>query len=375
MTSSLIVTISDDTNYGNRLQNYALTQLLNEYGSCTTANFVPSTSTIREYYKLRVKKLLHLSGLKSTVKASLHLLSGEDELKWCRLQKMKHFTKEYVPNNRFALTEYKGLVATKAGASFDTVVLGSDQIWNPNWPWLSLGDLKLCLGSFAQPDINVISYAASFGVSAIEDSKAREAFAEYLPRLSSISVREDAGNSLVRQLAAREATVVLDPTLMISARQWQSLTHSFVPEGERYVLTYFLGKPSVEQEDCIESFAEQHHCKIRRILDFRDSQTYVAGVEDFVELFSRAQYIFTDSYHACCFSLLFEKQFTVFVRSDYSKNKSMNSRMETLFRLFELDTVVSESELAPRIDYSRVNALLEKHRQESRAWLDAAMGR
>lgn len=373
MTSSLIVTISDDTNYGNRLQNYALAQLLKTYGDCTTAKFVPSTSTFRAYYKLRFKELLHLSGLKTTVKASLHLLDEKDQLEWCRLQKMKHFTQEYVPNNCFELTEYKGLVA-EAGATFDTVVLGSDQIWNPNWPWLPLGDLKLCLGGFVLPNTRVISYAASFGVSVVEDPQAREAFAEYLPRMSSVSVREDAGKILVKQLSHRDATVVLDPTLMVPAKRWRSITRSFVPSGERYVLTYFLGTPNANQEGRIEEFADQHKCEIRRILDLRDPQTFVAGVEDFVELFSKAQYIFTDSYHACCFSLLFEKQFTVFSRADYSKNESMNSRMETLFRLFELDAVVSESELAPRIDYSRVNALLEKHRQESRAWLDAAMG-
>lgn len=372
MTSSLIVTVSDDTNYGNRLQNYALTQLLKTYGDCSTAKFDSFISTPRAYYKLRTKDMLHISGMKTGVKASLHLLSAEDELKWQRLQKMKHFTKEYMPNNRFGLTEYRGLVS-QAGASFDTVVLGSDQIWNPNW--LSQKDLGLRLGSFARPGVRVISYAASFGVSVVEDPKAREVFSKYLPRLSSISVREDAGKALVEQLSNREATVVLDPTLMIPAEKWLSITHSFVPANERYVLTYFLGKPTARQEQRIQQFAKEHHCAIRRMIDSRDCKDYLAGPEDFVELFSKAQYVFTDSYHACCFSILFQKQFTVFARAGYNKSKNMNSRMETLFRLFELDAVVSESELAPRVNYSRVNELLEEHRQESCAWLDAAMGR
>ena len=372
MTNSLIVTISDDTNYGNRLQNYALTQLLKAYGDCTTAKFALSVSTFRAYYRLQAKELLHLSGIKSNVKASLHLLSAEEELERRRPQKMRHFTKEYVPNDCFELTDYKGLVS-KAGASFDTVVLGSDQIWNPNW--LSQKDLGLSLGSFAQPGVRVISYAASFGVSVVEDPKAREVFSKYLPHLSSISVREDAGKALVEQLSNREATVVLDPTLMIPTEKWLSITHSFVPANEKYVLTYFLGKPTERQEQSIQQFAEEHHCAIRRMLDSRDCKDYVAGPEDFVELFSKAQYVFTDSYHACCFSILFQKQFTVFARAGYNKSKNMNSRMETLFRLFELDAVVSESELAPRVNYVRVNELLEEHRQESCAWLDAAMGR
>lgn len=82
---------------------------------------------------------------------------------------MKHFTKEYVLNDCFELTAYKGLVS-KVGVSFDTVVFGSDQIWNSDW--LLQEDLELRLGSFAQPGVRVISYAASFGVSVVEDPKA-----------------------------------------------------------------------------------------------------------------------------------------------------------------------------------------------------------
>lgn len=372
MTSSLIVTITDETNYGNRLQNYALAQLLMAYGDCTTARFILSVSAPRAYYKIHARELLHLSKVKSGVKASLHLLSAEEELIYRRLQKMKHFTKEYMPNDRFELTEYKGLIS-KPGASFDTVVLGSDQIWNPNF--MSLEELKLHLGSSFDSSTRVISYAASFGVSVVEDPKIREVFSEYLPRLSSVSVRECDGKTLVEQLSKREATVVLDPTLMVPADKWLSITHSFVPADEKYVLTYFLGKPTMRQEQCIQQFAKEHHCAIRRMLDFRDSKDYVAGPEDFVELFSKAQYVFTDSYHACCFSILFQKQFTVFARAGFSKDNNMNSRMETLFRLFELDAVVSESELAPQINYARVNELLREHRRASSAWLDAAMGR
>jgi len=52
---------------------------------------------------------------------------------------------------------------------------------------------------------------------------------------------------------------------------------------------------------------------------------------------------------------------------------SMNSRMETLFRLFDLDSVMIDSGLAPDIDYGKVNRLLEQHRKESRSWLEKAM--
>lgn len=109
------------------------------------------------------------------------------------------------------------------------------------------------------------------------------------------------------------------------------------------------------------------------MIDLRDPETYVAGPEDFVELFSKAEYVFADSYHACCFSILFHRQFTVFNRAGTKGKASMNSRMETLFRLFELDSVMLDDGLAPEIDYRKVDLLLQQHRTESRAWLDKAM--
>jgi len=139
------------------------------------------------------------------------------------------------------------------------------------------------------------------------------------------------------------------------------------------VLTYFLGRPSDEQERDIQAYAKAHGCRVRRILDFRDKETYVAGPQDFVELFSKAQYVFTDSYHACCFSILFHKQFTVFNRAGMTGKSNMNSRMETLFRLFNLNSVMMDSGLAPEIDYREVDCLLEQHRKESQEWLDNAM--
>ena len=186
-------------------------------------------------------------------------------------------------------------------------------------------------------------------------------------------MREDRGTELIKEMTGLDATVVLDPTLMLTTDKWLKITENFVPNNDKYVLTYFLGRPSNEQERDIQAYAKTHGCRVRRMLDLRDKETYVAGPQDFVELFSKAQYVFTDSYHACCFSILFHKQFTVFNRAGMTGKSSMNSRMETLFRLFDLDSVMIDSGLAPDIDYGKVNRLLEQHRKESRSWLEKAM--
>ncbi len=291
-----------------------------------------------------------------------------------RIGKGAYFTRRYSPDNIFYLTIYKGLEKLNNkkfdGKELRCLVIGSDQVWN--YQWVTKKELAYRMGAFVSTDCPIISYAASFGVSEIED-EVKPIFQKYLPHLKAISVREDRGVELVKELTGLDATVVLDPTLMLTSDRWLEITEDFVPVNEKYVLTYFLGCPSDEQERDIQAYADEYNCRVRRMLDLRDRETYVAGPQDFVELFAKAQYVFTDSYHACCFSILFHKQFTVFNRAGMTGKSSMNSRMETLFRLFDLNSVMMDSGLAPKIDYEKVEQLLEQHRKESQSWLDAAM--
>ena len=355
-----ILTINDNHNYGNRLQNFALTNLLKNYGDIYTLYMAQKIDSKKKYY---IHNLIR-SVKKILKKVMPAVVCGHNSLKTCRMLNMNHFTDCYIPT--------KGLVTAyrQTNCDCDYLVLGSDQIWN--YQWLLPNDLSLRLGSFSSNSTTVVSYAASFGVSEISDD-VKPIFQKYLPRLHSIAVREDNGAKLIKDMTGLNATVVLDPTLMLDSKQWNTITREFVPNDDRYGLTYFLGKPSDQQENTIKSYAMAHGCRVRRILDLRDKETYVAGPQDFVELFSKAQYVFTDSYHACCFSILYHKQFTVFNRAGMDGKASMNSRMETLFRLFDLNSVVMDDGLAPQIDYEKVDQLLAQHRAESKAWLDKAL--
>lgn len=356
-----ILTIYDMNNYGNRLQNYALSEVLSSYGDVYTIRSYPNILSSFDYIKYL------FSYVKNMIKRIVFLRdSSAKALLYKRTCRNVLFTKKNIISDSF-YTSYTGL---KGKAKKDAqIVIGSDQVWN--YQWISHSDLCFRLCSFSCSSKN-IAYAASFGVSEIND-EARLIFRKYLPRLKAISVREDRGAELVREMTGLEATVVLDPTLMLTADKWLEIAEGFVPDNDRYVLTYFLGRPSDEQERDIQAYAKAYGCRVRRMLDLRDKETYVAGPQDFVELFSKAQYVFTDSYHACCFSILFHKQFTVFNRAGMTGKSSMNSRMETLFRLFDLDSVMMDSGLAPEIDYAKVDRLLDQHRRESQVWLDKAM--
>lgn len=366
-----IITINDNTNYGNRLQNYALYQLLNKYRNTTTIYMLRSSDNpFVNHIKHQLFLVKHISRFIDKCLFYLSLfLSGKKKLERLRLYANKDFTDRFVPDSSFWVSSCFGL-RTLSDNVITLYVIGSDQVWN--YRWLSKEDLALRVGSFVTDTVPVVSYAASFGVSEVPDD-IKTIFQRYLPRLKAISVREDRGAELVREMTGLDAKVVLDPTLMLDTDQWNKITRGFVSNDKKYVLTYFLGEPSDMQEEIIQEYAQKHGCRVRRILDLRDEETYVAGPQDFVELFSKAQYVFTDSYHACCFSILYHKQFTVFNRAGMEGKANMNSRMETLFRLFDLDGVMMDEGMAPEIDYDKVDRLLAQHRKESQAWLDKAM--
>lgn len=359
-----ILTINDPANYGNRLQNYALVKLLENYGAVTTIKFPTYDCKGISKLKLGIKNLR-----KTWLGASLYeFTGGHRALEGRRLKNSIEFSKRYTPDNDVALSLSCGL-RCKRDVSVTKIVIGSDQVWNYNW--VLLDELRFRLGIFKR-DIPAISYAASIGVSTINEEFI-PAFREGMSGLESVSVREDKGAEILHDATGKEVTVVLDPTMMIEVGQWRGLFRGFVDPSDQYVLTYFLGKPTAEQEDVIQRYADQRGLRIRRILDPTDPETYVAGPQDFVELFAKAGFVFTDSYHACCFSALFHVGFKVFSRSGFNGKSGMNSRMDTLFRELGLGTTITDDLTVNQINYEQVDKELEKQRQISREWLEKAL--
>lgn len=359
-----ILTINDPHNYGNRLQNYAMQEMLREYGFVTTIRFLTPDVTGIAKFKRGLKGI----GKKALGPLIRTLPIGNKSLLAKRYGKDIEFTRKYVPDDVLSLTLSDGLKGVDRFYP-SKIVIGSDQVWN--YIWVSPQELRYRIGIFRR-GMPAIAYAASIGVSEIPD-QIKPVFVEGLQGLQSVSVREDRTKELVDGLSDREVSVVLDPTLMVDRRRWESIFGGFVPDDDQYVLTYFLSKQSAEVENFINDYACRNGLRIRRILDFRDPETYVAGPQDFVELIAKSAFVFTDSYHACCFSILFEKQFKVFSRTEYDGKMSLNSRMDTLFREFDLSDVMSERYGLGTIDYDRVDEMLDRNRQSSHEWLRTAL--
>lgn len=359
-----ILTINDPYNYGNRLQNYALTSMLSRYDDVSTIQELPNASGAFRYVYARYfwRGVCRTKLIVNGVKAGIATPSC------VKCKSFARFNADFACFRSSILSEFRGYDGEPLIT--DRFIIGSDQVWN--YKWLSEGELRLRLGMFAKPG-KLLTYAASIGLDDI-DAEWRPIFKEGWSRIPHLSVREDRAAELVQEISGKDASVVLDPTLMLTAERWSEVFTGFVPEDDRYVLTYFLGRPSDQQETVIQGYAKANGFRVRRINDERDGETYAAGPAEFAELFAKASYVFTDSYHACCFSILNNIPFKVFNRQGFSGAVSMNSRMRTLFRLFELEDLMGDDDELAEFDWPHINVLLEKHRAESRVWLESALG-
>lgn len=151
---------------------------------------------------------------------------------------------------------------------YDYFIAGSDQIWNP-----AFVNLKNEFLQFADRNKRV-AYAASFGVSEIKPDKV-EIVRKGLEGIDYISVREQAGAKIVKDLTGKEVPVLVDPTLLLSAEDWEKIMERPVwYRDEKYILVYFLSKLPDKIRNDIKNLAEKYKLKIIDLMDRENIDYY-----------------------------------------------------------------------------------------------------
>ena len=348
-----IVTIIDNRNLGNRLQNFATQSFLRE-------KFNTDVVTIKNSNRLgrneNVKN--RIVGFLRDVK---YFPRTRNFCRFNRNIKMTRKTFDCAHNNS-SLDKY-----------FNYFVVGSDQVWNPNFGWLNSMDLL----QFAKPSKRV-AFSASFGISDIPKSYNSIVGRELL-KFNAISVREDAGREIVEHLTDRnDVEVLIDPTMLIEKDEWNRLAKKpkQIKDNRPIVLKYFLGRLSDEKKKAIEEFAKKHGCQIVDIYD-KSSKFYSCGPSEFLWLEENAYLVCTDSFHASVFAILYKRPFVVFERD--SKHEKMNSRLDTLIAKFNLKNRVFNGDRITdenfNVCYDGIEDVLDRERKKALAFLNNAFGR
>lgn len=369
-----IITINDYTNYGNRLQNYAVQEVLISLG-CeveTVVNLVKSKRSFTSAYpNIRDTKLIDvINKMKKKVYRKIPW-TREHKLKKLLLDRktaFKNFTHENINETSFIITPEE--IPESLSSSYDAFVVGSDQVWNPNYGRTTHVDFL----TFAPPHKR-ISYAASFGVSKIPDNQ-RNMYRDWLSKMEHISVREDAGAKIIEELIKKKAEVIVDPTLMLSKSKWMSIAKPIISKPKKpFLLTYFLGQVKPENIEIINSIAKSYDLDIVNMADINDKNRYVVDPGEFLSYINSSEIFLIDSFHGAVFSILFEKPFYIFDRIE--KIPSTNSRIDTLLKKFELEVRrannIQNLSTILEVDFSHVKPILEEEREKTIKFLKNAL--
>lgn len=259
----------------------------------------------------------------------------------------------------------------------DAFITGSDQVWNLTWY------VPAYFLDFVPSEKTKISYAASIGMKSLDDEQ-KQIFKNSLKDYQAVSVREEASTEMLKEISPHTPQYVLDPTLLLSAQEWDEISAERVIE-EKYVFCYFLGDDRRERK-IAEKYARKRGLKIvtfphiankvvRSDFHFGDIRMFDATPEQFISLIKHAEYVFTDSFHATVFSNIYHKEYFVFERAG---RKGMGSRIYSLTGLFESEERFCDTakkarlkyiENLPKLDYSREFPHFEEMKEKSMDYL------
>lgn len=344
-----ILTINDDNNYGNRLQNYA-TQVIFEKN-----NFEVETISNKET-NFGIKKAKN--NVKNVIKRIIF-----NKTKYDRYNKFTQFNKN-IKYSKYHID--KNHIPKDFEKHYDYFITGSDQVWNPTFDRTSDIDFL----TFA-PKVKRNSFSASFGISDIPNNL-KEYYRKNLSEMNNISVREERGKEIIEELTGRkDVEVLVDPTMLLTAKEWDEVSKKPKQlKAKKYILNYFLGELSEKRKKEIRRIAEENNCEIIDILD-KKSEFNQTGPSEFLYLEKNAFLICTDSFHSCVFAIIYNRPFIVFERED--KIVKMNSRIDTLLNKFKLENRRFDEKIGEellKISYDKSYEILEEEKKKANEFLN-----
>jgi hypothetical protein len=254
-------------------------------------------------------------------------------------------------------------------SEYDKFICGSDQVWN-----YKITDFdKNYFLDFTEDTLKKNSYAASFGISNIPLEYAKE-YKNLLKDFNHISVRENQAKKIIKDLINREAELVLDPTLLLTRQDWESIAAEYQKKKD-YILLYMFGNSPI-LKTFTEALSRQtgyaivyiSYSVIKRVNAIYEK---CVGPAEFLGLFKNARYVVTNSFHGTCFSLNFDKDFFLEMLPE---SQGVNSRLENILDLFDLRSrqiINGENvNIDKPIDYDKLNKKMLVERQRSLDFLN-----
>jgi hypothetical protein len=377
----LIKTLPLHSNYGGILQAYALQRVVRDLG------YLPVTDTSKPL-PLQRRMRRRLWDVRRGIRMSL---PARFDWRWRSAREatasQRAFIARHITGGSFVERAYTRRGRALLARRFRTFVVGSDQVWRASYADLPAQFLDV-VDDLDGDRPRRMSFAASFGVDDIAEYRDgdRARVAELIRKFDAVSVREAAGVRICRDEFGVHAERHVDPTMLLPADHYRQLAaragvapapatgrllvyrldaNDHLERTERE-LAERLGVPSLELLPTGgPSPSYREYAQNRSAYD-------LPSIEQWLACFASADFVATDSFHGCVFSILFNRPFVVYANASRGA-----SRFDTLLGIFGLEhhltsassTAVDERVFAP--DWASVNRVLDAERSRALAYLTA----
>lgn len=362
-----ILTHPLDYNYGCLLQAYALQKTIKSMGH--------EVVTINRFSNPKVAFLAQFKNWAKRI--ANHYIKGKDvrlcwnpnltmDMKRTLFSETQKFVDRNITNTGIVFPS--DLERIDKEYQFDAYVVGSDQVWLPNF------SLNCFLDFVHRDNVKRIFYAASTGSTSFADIPSIAMKCKTLSsKFSGISVREDSLIPVVKKALGRDAIQVLDPTLLLDAKEYLAACVE-KEDTSPIIFTYILDKTK-DKKGLVDKVQKELHLPIvagsvekdyERGKGMDINKCIYPSVDHWILNMARAKFVVTDSFHGTCMAITFRKPFVVVG----NKARGLN-RFLSILRLFNLenrlitDSTQFSSSFFSQLDDDSISELLDKKRREA----------
>lgn len=357
-----ILTFWNVPNYGTFLQAYALRNVVQELYPNDTVEQIAYLDKVHYegYYGLFN---FHYKLWPINPKFYMYCLRRLKNYK--SIKDLKSFLEYYntIPHTR-TLTK-----AMMEKESFDTVILGSDIIWDYTFDLFNRDTFLFGNDLNAK---NIISYAASFGTVKPEGD-----YPQYvrngIKKMDAISVRETTSAEIVRQITDEVPQIVADPTFLWDFSIDQNVVTPDIKE--KYIVVY--GSYFTDELiDGVCKYAKDNNLKIVCLNSLDDSydwcdiniQQNELSPYEWLGYFAKSEIVMTCTFHGLMFGLIFNKKIA------FSPTQFILDKATSFIKSLELEEVlIKKNSFTEKVtwewDYEQINERISSLREESISYL------
>ncbi len=335
-----ILTFHCAHNCGAMLQAYALKTVLErmghevEFPSCNKVGDLPRWRRCDFHGQSFLRKVRHF-----LVVMVINILSLGIEDKKRKL--FKKFRQNYLSERDCTPADFEKL--------YDCLIVGSDQVWNPDCAGESEAPLFLLENfSFSKP---IIAYSVSCGDQQLSDEICARIQAA-AKRCAAVSVREP----LVNQLLGANYSIVPDPTLLLTRADYEKFVAPRPPRKRKLLYCFALHASPFLMATAHELAKRlDADCVIQPTYQFTRFQapkglTYGLSPNGMIDQMFNADYILAASFHGTVFAIQSGKPFL----SLRNQVDTLESRPASLLRQLNL----SERLVNPTASLDEITRLL-----------------